>query len=136
MPRKLTKHTTKPNTSEQPYCSHTAWAECYFWSAKDERLPELAAADKLKGDISNVKENRRLLADKQFTTVHQDVCVSQVGPSETDDAHRGLLQDSCSRHCLRRQATPLHSPPWTALHDAAFGDECAGGHSGAVGPPF
>ena len=96
----------------------------------------MAAADKLKGAISTVKEKCRLLADKQFTTIHQDVCISQVVPGETDDAHRGLLQDSCSRHCLRHQATPVHAPPWTALHDAAFGDECAEGHSGAVGPPF
>ena len=100
MARKLTKHTTKPSTSEQTCRSHNAWAECYFNTAKDERLPELAAADKLKGAISNVKEKLRLLADKQFMTVHQDVCIAQVGAGETDDAQRGSLQDSCSRRCL------------------------------------
>ena len=37
----------EPNSSEQPYCSDNAWAECYFRSINDERLRALAAIYKL-----------------------------------------------------------------------------------------
>ena len=34
------------------------------------------------------------------------------------------------------QSPPFHAPPCTALHNAVFGDECAGGHNGARGSPI
>ena len=49
--------------------------------------------------------------------------------------HRGGLQDSCSRLCVWHQLTPFHAPPCIALHTAAFGDECTGGHNWTRGSP-
>ena len=51
------------------------------------------------------------------------------------DPHRGGLQDSCSRLCVWHQLTPFHAPPCIALHTAAFGDECTGGHNWTRGSP-
>ena len=73
---KLSRHTRKPNTSEQPCCSDNAQAECYFRSTKDERLRDLAAADNLEGAISSVKNSDYLLISSSTS----DMKIPQVAP--------------------------------------------------------